>query len=155
MASVLIKNLTRSSLGRPRSVFSEIAKKVLPDWDVSLVFVTPAKALALNKQLRKKSYVPNVLSYEVSAKSASRRSGEIIICLSEARKQAPDFLLTAPAFCLLLFIHGALHIKGWAHGANMEKCEQKLLKQYVQKNSDRNRHRHVPSKNGRGGRIVR
>jgi rRNA maturation RNase YbeY len=143
MSGILIKNETRRRQA-PRAVFSKIAKEVLPRWDISLVFVAPAKARALNTQLRKKSYVPNVLSYIVGEKSA-----EIIICPSEAAKQASDFQLTASSFLLLLFIHGALHIKGWVHGAKMEKCERTLLFKYVQKNSDRHRHRHVPGKDGR------
>lgn len=149
MGGVSIKNETRSAYGRPRSVFLNIAKELLPDWEVSLVFVTPAKALALNKKLRGKDYIPNVLSYVVGEKSC-----EIIICLSEARRQAPDFNLTPYTFYLYLFIHGALHIKGWAHGVKMNKCEQKLVTKYGTENSHRHRHRNVPSKDGRRGRGV-
>ncbi len=143
MAGVSIKNLTRSYRG-PSSVFSAIAKEVLPGWEVSLVFVGATRARALNIQLRKKEYVPNVLSYALGEKSA-----EIIICPSEAAKQAPAFRLTPSAYCLYLFIHGVLHIKGWVHGAKMERWEQKLLSHYGTAHSDRHRHRHVPSKNGR------
>ncbi|MDP2654967.1 MAG: rRNA maturation RNase YbeY [bacterium] len=145
MSGVSIKNLTRQ---HPKvvagAVFSKIVKEVLPNWEISLVFVSATKALELNKKLRKKNYIPNVLSYVVGSKSA-----EIIICLTEARKQAPDFNLTPYTFTLYLFIHAVLHIKGWVHGANMDKCEQKLLKRYETTHSYGNRHRHVPSKNGR------
>ena len=145
MSGVSIKNLTSQ---HPKvvagAVFSKIAKEVLPNWEISLVFVGSRKALELNKKLRGKNYVPNVLSYVVGNKS-----GEIIICLSEAKKQAPDFNLTPYTFTLYLFIHAVLHIKGWVHGANMDKCEQKLLKRYETTHSNRDRHRHVPSKNGR------
>ncbi|MDP1689879.1 MAG: rRNA maturation RNase YbeY [bacterium] len=141
--AIAIKNLTRRPLA-PRAAFSAIAADMLPGWDISLVFVGPAKARALNKQLRNKDYVPNVLSYALD-----KKSGEIIICPAEAKKQAPDFSMDERAFILYLFIHGALHIKGWAHGATMEKCEQKLLAKYGATNSDRHRHRHVPGKNGR------
>jgi len=143
---VSIQNLTRLRTAS-RSVFLNIAKEVLTDWEISLVFVTPAKALSLNKQLRGKTYIPNVLSYEVGDKS-----GEIFICLDEAKKQAPLHKKSEKEFVLALFIHGLLHIKGWAHGAKMERCEQELLTKYVATNSDRNRHRHVPDKNGRGRR---
>ena len=143
MAGVSIKNLTRRPL-RGRRVFSDIAASVLSEWDISLVFVGPARARALNKQLRNKDYTPNVLSYALGNKSC-----EIIICPSEAAKQAPVFQLPASSFQLLLFIHGALHVKGWAHGATMEKCEQKLLTRYGTAHSNRHRHRHVPSKSGR------
>ena len=149
MAGVSIKNLTRRRTAS-RAVFSKIAKEVLPNWEISLVFVSATKALELNKKLRKKNYVPNVLSYIVGEKS-----GEIIICLSEAKKQSLDFNLTPYTFTLYLFIHAVLHIKGWVHGANMDKCEQKLLKRYEATHSDRDRHRHVPSKKGRRGGALR
>jgi rRNA maturation RNase YbeY len=132
MANVFVKNLTRRRLPAPRSAFSKIAKDVLPDWDISLVFIGAAKARALNKKLRNKDYAPNVLSYALGDKS-----GEIFICPSEAEKQAPSFHLAPSAYCLYLFIHGALHIKGWEHGATMEKCERKLLARYVTTHSDR------------------
>lgn len=114
--------LTRHS----RLAFSKAAKKVLPDWELSLVFVGEKRALSLNKKLRKKSYVPNVLSYV-----AGEKSGEIIICPREADRQAAAYGMSKRGFILYLFIHGALHLKGWAHGATMERCEQNLLATYA------------------------
>jgi len=148
--AVAIKNLARRRLTTPRIVFSDIAASVLPEWDISLVFLGPAKARTLNKQLRKRDYVPSVLSYVVG-----KKSGEIIICPSEAARQSPSFQLPASSFQLLLFIHGALHIKGWAHGAKMEKCEQALLVTHGSTNSNRHRYRHVPSEDGRRRRTRR
>ncbi|MFA5942270.1 MAG: rRNA maturation RNase YbeY [Candidatus Paceibacterota bacterium] len=152
---VNIRDLTRQHLkvwaGLP---FTEVAEEVLPDWDVSLVFVGAKRAQELNERLRGKDYIPNVLSYALGEKS-----GEIFICPSEAAKQAPEFHLAPSAYCLLLFIHGLLHIKGWAHSATMEACEQKLLAQFAKSgahtyphattHSNRNRHRHVPDQDGR------
>ena len=149
MAGVSIKNMTRTSIGGSGSVFLTVAEQVLPQWNISLVFVGSKRAQDLNKNLRNKTYIPNVLSYEVG-----NRSGEIIICLQEAKKQAPHHQMNERTFILYLFIHGLLHLKGWAHGGKMEGCEQKLLAQFarphVTTNSNRNRHRHVPDKNGRG-----
>ncbi|MCX6786995.1 MAG: rRNA maturation RNase YbeY, partial [Candidatus Kaiserbacteria bacterium] len=143
MAGVSIKNLTRQHQKVVAgSVFSAIAKRVLPAWDISLVFVGSKKARALNEQLRSKTYIPNVLSYAVGDKN-----GEIFICLQEARKQAPLHAMTERMFILYLFIHGLLHLKGWAHGATMERCEQQILA-HVTTNSNRHRHRHLPDKNG-------
>lgn len=138
MGGVSIKNLTRQHLkvvaGLP---FAKVAEEVLPDWDISLVFVGPAKALALNKQLRGKTYTPNVLSYALGEKS-----GEIFICPNEAAKQAPSFHLSPPIFHLYLFIHGLLHLKGRVHGATMERCERKLLSKFAHTNVATNSHRH-------------
>ena len=151
MSGVSIKNFTRQHLKVWAGLsFVEVAEEVLPGWDISLVFVGPTRARNLNKQLRNKDYIPNVLSYVVGEKS-----GEIIICPSEALKQAPAYNLPPTTFYLYLFIHGTLHLKGWAHGAKMEACEQKLLSLYGATNSDRHRHRHVPSEDGRGRRTLR
>ncbi len=153
MAGVSIRNLTRRPTA-PRAVFTATANEVLPGWDISLVFVGPARARALNEQLRGKDYIPNVLSYALDD-----ASGEIIICPTEAKKQAPDFSMSERDFVLYLFIHGLLHIKGGVHGATMERSERKLLATWGKGNarslpngtthSNRHRHRHVPSKNGR------
>ncbi|MCR4275815.1 MAG: rRNA maturation RNase YbeY [Candidatus Parcubacteria bacterium] len=153
MTGVSIRNLTRRPTA-PRAVFTTVADEVLSGWDISLVFVDPARARALNEQLRGKDYIPNVLSYALGDKSC-----EIIICPAEAAKQAPDFQLSTFNFQLLLFIHGLLHIKGRVHGATMERSERKLLAKFGKSDarslpngtthSNRHRHRDVPSKNGR------
>ena len=142
--AVAIKNFTQPLQKGLGVVFSKIAEEVLPSWDISLVFVGAMKALELNKKLRGKNYVPNVLSYVVGNKSA-----EIIICPSEAKKQAPAYNLQPTTYNLYLFIHAVLHIKGWAHGDKMDKCEREILTRYEKTHSDRNRHRHIPGKNGR------
>jgi probable rRNA maturation factor len=152
MSVLDIQNETRRTIPA-RSLFTTIAQEVLPGWDISLVFVGPAKARALNQKLRKKNYVPNVLSYE-----AGEKSGEIIICPHEADKQAPTYGMDKKRFILFLFIHGVLHIKGWAHGATMEAWEQKLLARFAPfnngaKNSNRHRHRNLPNKSGGRRRI--
>ncbi|MDD2657708.1 MAG: rRNA maturation RNase YbeY [Candidatus Pacebacteria bacterium] len=154
MGSVSIHNSTRQQNVVAGLPFAEVAKKVVPGWDISLAFVGSTKARALNMQLRKKEYVPNVLSYVVGNKSA-----EIIICPTEAAKQAPDFKLPASSFLLLLFIHGLLHIKGMAHGVTMEQCERKLVATFVTGDArplpnetthrNRNRHRHLSGEDGR------
>lgn len=130
MAGVEIRNLTRHdalySERAGRRVFPAIAKHVLPAWDISLVFVDPARARALNKKLRGKNYAPNVLSYTVG-----RYSGEVMICLSVAFRQAPSYNLSPASFLLLLFIHALLHLEGGAHGVTMEKRELKLLARFL------------------------
>jgi rRNA maturation RNase YbeY len=127
MAGVDITNLTRRPA--PRFAYTTLAATVLPGWDISLVFVGPKKAQELNQQLRQKSYTPNVLSYALG-----KENGEIFICLHEAAKQAPSHDLTERLFVLYLFIHGLLHLKGWAHGSTMEACEKKLLAKFSTKN---------------------
>lgn len=124
MATVATRNLTRRPA--PRFAYTTIAKEVLPDWDVSLVFLGPAQAQKLNLRLRHKDYVPNVLSY-----AAGKTSGEILICLAEAARQAPLHGMDERTFVLYLFIHGLLHLKGMRHGATMERSEQALVARFT------------------------
>jgi rRNA maturation RNase YbeY len=154
MATVSIKNFTRRS-SVPRFAYETAAEEVLPGWEISLVFAGATRARSLNMRLRKKSYTPNVLSYALS-----KKSGEIIICLPEVRRQAPKYNMSESRFVLYLFIHGLLHLAGRAHGATMEQWEQTLLAKFAgvsahsthgQTHRNRNRHRHLPGQAG-GGR---
>lgn len=141
MATLSVRNLTRRSV--PAFAFTEAAKASLPKWELSLVFVTSARAQELNTTLRKKTYVPNVLSFETGEKS-----GEIIICLEEAKKQASSFDMPYDVFVGFLFIHGILHLEGYRHGPTMDTVERTRTMRFAPhylnetKNSHRNRHRH-------------
>lgn len=135
----------------PRFSFLKALKTALPGWDVSLVFVGETRAQALNKQLRNKDYVPNVLSYETGTKS-----GEVIICLSVAKKQAPSYDLSYEHFVGYLFIHALMHLKGYPHGHTMDTKERALLARFITSTTDtlihgsthrdRHRHRNTPDK---------
>ncbi|MDO8623892.1 MAG: rRNA maturation RNase YbeY [bacterium] len=136
---------------------TRIAKDILPGWEISLAFVTPKIARSLNKNLRGKSYTPNVLSYVVG-----KKHGEVLICKEVARKEARDFGLSYSDFLILLFVHALLHLKGGRHGTTMEKREQALLRKYGSvariygpSHRNRNRHRHLPSEDRRRRRITR
>ncbi len=138
MASTLdTRNFTRSAA--PVFPFAKAVEMVLPGWSISLVFSGETRAQNLNKQLRNKSYVPNVLSYEVG-----KKSGEIIICPSVAKKQAPEYDLSYTNMLGFLFIHGLLHLKGLPHSATMDKKEREILSRLInvhKKNVPQNRHR--------------
>ncbi len=69
----------------PRHPYEAIAESILPGWEISLAFVSPSIAKNLNKKLRKKTYTPNVLSYQVGD-----RSGEVIICLERPNSSRPN-----------------------------------------------------------------
>lgn len=126
VGDVSIRNLTRH-VSVPRFAYATIAETVLPGWDCSLAFVGQKRARTLNALFRGKMYTPNVLSYVVG-----KKSGEIIICLEEAAKQAPAYGMPARKFVLYLFIHGLLHLKGEAHSATMERCERVLLARFAE-----------------------
>jgi probable rRNA maturation factor len=124
IGSIDVRNFTRRSA--PVFPYKEIAKAILPSWDISLVFAGEIRAKSLNIALRNKSYVPNVLSYE-----SGKNSGEIIICLPVAKKQAQLYGVSYPHFVVFLFIHGLLHLKGLPHGHTMERHENSFLKRFT------------------------
>src|SRR3989344_3159246 len=156
MGGLSVKNLTRRPA--PRLPYTDVAMATLPGWEISLVFVGEKRAKRLNETLRGKSYVPNVLSYQVGT-----RSGEVIICLSTLTREAPKYSLPPTTYCLLLLIHGLLHLKGMAHSATMERRERALVARFATASSaahshsppsngtthrNRHRHRHLPGQTG-------
>lgn len=129
MASTLdVRNFTRRPA--PGLPYQKIAAAILPGWEISLVFAGETRAQNLNKQLRNKEYIPNVLSYETSS-SKKERSGEIIICPEVAKRQAPEYELSYPHFIGFLFIHGLLHLKGLPHGTTMDRYEREYLSRFI------------------------
>lgn len=94
-------------------------------YELSLSFVGATRAQAFNVKYRKKSYVPNVLSFPLTPSV-----GEIIICPQVAKREAKNFNLSVEGYIAYLFIHGLVHLKGHDHGDTMEKLEQKFLRQF-------------------------
>lgn len=106
--------------------FKKIKEKVLgKEYDLSLVFLTPKEARELTRRTKNKDKASNVLSFPLT-----RTSGEIFICPSTAKKEAPSFNMPEREFIGYLFIHGLLHITGLDHSGTMERAEQKLLKHF-------------------------
>ncbi|MEK7602118.1 MAG: rRNA maturation RNase YbeY [Patescibacteria group bacterium] len=123
-AELDIRNFTKGKT--PSFPYEKALKAVLPSWELSLVFAGRVRARSLNKRLRNKEYVPNVLSYE-----SGKKSGEIIICPEVARSQARSYGFSYTAMVGFLFIHGLLHLKGMSHSATMDKQERALLQRFI------------------------
>lgn len=119
--------LTISGNGALPSVpFLDLKEKILgKKYELSIVFTTPAQAVALNKQYRNKDYVPNTLSFPLT-----KSSGELIITRSVALKQCKDFNLTYNQYIIYLLIHSMLHLKGFDHGSTMDTKEIQLMKYF-------------------------
>ena len=90
------------------------------NYTLSLTFVGSTRARVLNKTYRNATYVPNVLSFPLTTDT-----GEIYIAPSVAEREAHKFSLSSTGYTGYLFIHGLLHLKGYPHGATMEKAEKK------------------------------
>lgn len=91
------------------------------DYALSLAFISPRVSRALNRTHRGKDKPANVLSFPLS-----KRSGEILIDLVTAKKQAPQFSATPSRFVGQLFIHGLFHLRGFAHGSRMDRAELRV-----------------------------
>lgn len=111
------------------SFIEQIRKEILKDkYSLSVNFISPKEAKALNEKYRNKDYIPNILSFPLS-----KSEGEIFICLSVVRKGAKEFSMSYENFLRLLLIHGCLHLKGLDHGDKMERLEEKILRKFMLK----------------------
>lgn len=117
-----ITNLTKRNV--PDIPFVALKNKILgKNFSLSLVFVTPVKARALNQTYRGKNYHPNVLTFPLA-----KQEGEIFINLTKAASEAREYEHQPDQHVAFLFIHGLLHLKGLSHSSKMESEEQKFLK---------------------------
>lgn len=123
MGNFSIQNTARSY---PRLPYEAIKNDILGSrYDLSLAFVGRVRARAYNEAYRKKTYVPNVLSFPLT-----KTAGEIIITPTVAKQEAKKFGMTANGYIGFLFIHGCLHLKGLDHGDTMDKAEQTYCRKY-------------------------
>jgi ssRNA-specific RNase YbeY (16S rRNA maturation enzyme) len=105
------------------SVFKKIKEEVLGSvYDLSVAFVSPTamqRAMKYKKSAQGGSALGRKTS-NVLAFALSKTSGEILLC----KESAPPFSIA------FLFIHGCLHLKGYVHGATMEREEHRILKKF-------------------------
>jgi probable rRNA maturation factor len=121
-SNVPIKKTTRGSV--PRLPFEAMAKAILgSNYELSLVICGDSLAHRMNKEYRKKSYKPNVLSFPLS-----KTEGEIFLNVQCAKREAKKYRTTLQKRLALLFVHGCFHLKGLKHGTKMEAAEQRILK---------------------------
>jgi len=119
-----VTNKTKSK--PPRLPFCEIKNFVLgEEYEISLVFIGDIRSRKLNNQYREKDKPTNILTFPLD-----EASGEIFINLHCAKSEAPKFELSPKNFVGLLFIHGLLHLKGFAHGSTMENEERRIQKKF-------------------------
>ena len=128
MAILEHKNLTiiRKKGALPDVPFLRIKETLLgKSYNLTVTFCTPQESQTLNKKYRNKDYPTNILSFPLS-----ETEGEIYICLSTSRKDAPKFEMSYIKFLHLLVIHGCFHLKGHEHGSTMEMLEEQNLKRF-------------------------
>jgi len=113
----IVNKTSRRLVSHRRAIpFAEIKNEMLGEkYELSLAFVGPTESRAITRQTKHKNKASNVLSFPLS-----KHSGEIIICPAAAK----------PYSLAYLFIHGVAHLKGYKHGATMERIEHKLLAEF-------------------------
>lgn len=123
MANTSIHSRARSY---PTHPYEQMKDDILgKGYELSLMFVGSVRAKQLNETYRKKSYVPNVLSFPLE-----KNIGEIYITPVVATKEAKSFDMTPRGYIGYLFIHGLLHLKGLDHGDTMDKAEKRYISKY-------------------------
>jgi probable rRNA maturation factor len=112
--TVSIQNTTKGRL--PSLPFVQMKNEILgTGYELSVVFVGEQKIRTLNRTYREKDKPTDILSFPLT-----ETSGEIFICITQARKKAPAHSRTPQNYLAFLFIHGLLHLKGLDHGSRME-----------------------------------
>ncbi len=111
----------------PTFPYLEMKEAILgKKYELSVAFVGTKRAQKLNVEYRKKTYVPNVLSFPLDLEH-----GEMYICPEIAYPEAKDFNLSKEGYIAFLFIHGLLHLKGHDHGDIMESLERRYMKKFA------------------------
>lgn len=107
----------------PRLPFFALKEVTLgKSYNLSIVIVGDKRSQTLNKIYRKKTYIPNVLSFPLDEKN-----GEIFLNLKQAKREHKARGESYEYFVGLLVVHGMLHLKGMLHGSTMEGKEAQLL----------------------------
>lgn len=99
----------------------ELKNSVLgKNFNLSMVYADSGLMRKLNRIYRKKDKPTTVLSFPLS-----KKDGEIFLNLPLIKKEKIDLDY--------LFIHSLLHLKGFRHGAKMEKKEKSIFKKFYGK----------------------
>lgn len=121
---ISIRRMTNGPL--PEVPFSFLKNTVLgKKYELSVVFPTQQLSQKLHKAWKGKNSPVNVLSFPLDD-----YLGEIIITLSQARKEAKKFGRSYKEHFVRLYIHGLVHLKGFDHGPEMDALEEKIWKEY-------------------------
>ncbi len=120
--SFSIINKTKGKLPFENLPFAEIKNLALGEnYELELVFVAPKESRKINRDFHHSDKPTNILSFPLS-----ENAGQIFICPTYAKKEAPKFGRKFPNYIAFLFIHGVIHLKGFTHSSKMESEEQKI-----------------------------
>ncbi|MEO5635255.1 MAG: rRNA maturation RNase YbeY [Candidatus Paceibacterota bacterium] len=124
-SEIFIVNKTRMKM--PSLSYLQMKKDILgSDYSLSVAYVNEKISQKINTERRGKNNPTNILSFALT-----KKVGEILLCPSVIKKEAPIFDKTFHQFLILIVIHGMLHLRGMRHGAKMEAEEKKFEKKYL------------------------
>lgn len=89
--------------------------------EITLVFMDPKPAQALNLKYRKRNYATDVLSFDGDKKHSL---GELLLCPQVIKKQAKEHGLTFREELGYMVLHGYLHLLGYDHEQDAEKARE-------------------------------
>lgn len=113
-------------------ILSEVAigLRLKKDKLVSVAFVTAGVIQRLNKTYRNKDRVTDVLSFPFVDEDVI---GEVLICLSQAKKQAKEYGFSLEEEINILLVHGLIHLFGYDHLKTAEAKKMFLLQKKILK----------------------
>lgn len=138
--SVTVINQTRQQL--PLAFFRVAAEQCLRTLHaargstIGIVFVGAAAMRQLNGQYRGKDRTTNILAFPYAKRTPGRKgriSGDVVFCVSEARREAKFLGRTLKIHLAVLLVHGMVHLAGYSHDRSsaaqqMEKVEKLILR---------------------------
>ena len=114
----------KKTIRPPRFNYTRISRAILGTrYELSVVSVSTVEAQKLNKKYRKKSYVPDILAFPLSA-----TEGEIVLNDEAIIREAKKRQVGVADYAAYIFVHGCLHLKGFDHGESMSVQEKKYIK---------------------------
>lgn len=130
---IAIRRTVRRAADLP---YAAIARHLLgPHYELSLVicgdalarrmYLTHRKPRIKGEPDRGASYASNVLSFPYA-----KDAGEIFLNVRKAEREAAAGAVSARKRTAHLLVHGLLHLKGYDHGATMERLERDTLRKF-------------------------
>ena len=103
--------------------------------DISVVIVGDAQIKKVNKEFLGRSYVTDVISFDLSDENSDGRVFELVINAQEARRQAKSRGHDVEAELALYVVHGFLHDVGFddakqREAARMHAMEDEILDEF-------------------------
>ena len=90
--------------------------------EVTVRFVGTDESRSLNRDYRRRDYATNVLSFPYD--SGARISGDLVVCLPVAEREAEAQGKSLQAHFAHLIVHGMLHLQGYDHETGSDDAER-------------------------------